>query len=207
MTATETVSLPDAIQRLKRAIHQLTDPIRTHVPGHGVIESPDDWSQLVSAVGEARRGEVSGRRHATSTAPVWADALDLQAEVERETRKWFPELDDVPARLRALAEHRWAPADAEWVDAAARQINVWLARSRQLVDPRPVKTISAACPSCSSTTVYRFDSTGERVRQPALQLVGDLGCTCLACGAHWAPSHYMLLCRVLGFQLPDGVLE
>jgi hypothetical protein len=43
---------------------------------------------------------------------------------------------------------------------------------------------------------------------PALQIVADAGCTCQACKKHtWLPQHYLLLCRVLGFDTPEGVLE
>ena len=47
----------------------------------------------------------------------------------------------------------------------------------------------------------------EHVRVPALQIIAEQGCTCLVCRACWTPDRYLLLCRVLGYSLPDGVLE
>jgi hypothetical protein len=54
--------------------------------------------------------------------------------------------------------------------------------------------------------VYRRDSAGELVRQPALQIVAEQGCTCQACRHCCTPDLYLHLCRVLGFDLPDGVI-
>jgi hypothetical protein len=54
--------------------------------------------------------------------------------------------------------------------------------------------------------VYHRDSAGELVRQPALQ-IGVWGCECMACRAFWAPDRFVFLARVLGYELPEGVLE
>ena len=62
------------------------------------------------------------------------------------------------------------------------------------------------CPACNATAVYRRNSAGENVRVPALQIIAEQGCTCLVCHASWTPDRYLLLCRVLGFDLPRGVL-
>jgi hypothetical protein len=35
----------------------------------------------------------------------------------------------------------------------------------------------------------------------------NIGCTCQHCGAHWTPDRSLFLCRLLGFELPAGVLE
>jgi hypothetical protein len=78
---------------------------------------------------------------------------------------------------------------------------------RGTAQPATRQALLGAVPACGATTVYRKDSTGELVRQPALQIVAEHGCTCQACRYTWAPSHYLLLCKVLGFELPAGVLE
>jgi uncharacterized protein with PIN domain len=64
-----------------------------------------------------------------------------------------------------------------------------------LVNPQSIKTVSAPCPNCNSRFIYRRDSAGESVRQPALQIIAEVGCTCQACGAFWAPGSHLLLCR------------
>jgi hypothetical protein len=63
------------------------------------------------------------------------------------------------------------------------------------------------CLACGAITVYRRDSAGELVRQPALQIVAEAGCSSIDRRYTWAPSHYLHLCRVLGLELPAGVLE
>lgn len=49
-------------------------------------------------------------------------------------------------------------------------------------------------------------SAGERVRQPALR-IGEHGCQCGQCGQVWAPQYFAHLANVLGYELPEGVLE
>ena len=40
-----------------------------------------------------------------------------------------------------------------------------------------------------------------------MQLVTEIGCTCLVCRHTWGPELYLYLARVLGFQTPAGVIE
>ncbi|WP_424712782.1 DUF7340 domain-containing protein [Mycobacteroides abscessus] len=72
----------------------------------------------------------------------------------------------------------------------------------QVARPQP----SAPCPACQKRWVYRRDSSGENVRQPALQLTAQ-GCSCQACRYTWDPSYFVHLARVLECPLPEGVLE
>lgn len=69
-----------------------------------------------------------------------------------------------------------------------------------------MKEISAPCPACGVSHVYRTKA-GERVRQAALQIVAATGCRCLNCDATWTPDRYLLLIKVLGFDKPAGVLD
>lgn len=64
--------------------------------------------------------------------------------------------------------------------------------------------MSAPCPSCGRRWYYRRRDN-ENIRQPALQLVIETGCTCQACGAFWPPERFLFLVRLLGFDLPAGV--
>lgn len=112
-----------------------------------------------------------------------------------------------PARLRHLAAQRWRPQDARDVEQIAADIEAWSVKINALLSPQRVKTICAACPACGARTVYRWNSAGERVAMPALQVIAEQGCTCVVCRTCWTPDRYLLLCRVLGFDLPAGCLE
>jgi hypothetical protein len=147
------------------------------------------------------------RTPAKSLPPLWIDAVQLIGDMDSETRKWCPRLKRTPYRLTWLAEKRWRPQDTDHVTEMANTVDNWCETITHLLDPKSVKHISAACPSCGRGFVYRKDSAGETVRQPALKVVTETGCTCQACQAHWAPDRYMFLCRLLGFALPEGVLE
>jgi hypothetical protein len=45
------------------------------------------------------------------------------------------------------------------------------------------------------------------VRVPALQIITELGCTCLVCRHTWGHELCLHLARVLGFETPAGVIE
>jgi hypothetical protein len=106
-----------------------------------------------------------------------------------------------------LAARPWRPQDTRSVEQIPGNVESWAVQIGALLDPQHVKHFSAACPACGATTVYRRDSAGERVRMPALQIVAETGCTCQACRHTWLPHHYLLLCTVLGFGPPAGILE
>jgi hypothetical protein len=140
------------------------------------------------------------------------DAVDLQSEIDLTVMMWHP---PVPAgrkhptmrRLAALDDVTFRPQDTGKVTRWSVTARGWASRIKTLLDPEAVKTISAPCPACGTETVWRRDSTGEAVRQPALQLVTNQGCTCMACRTSWTPDKYLWLCKLLGFQLPEGVLD
>jgi len=147
------------------------------------------------------------RTPAKSLPPLWIDAVQLLGLMDTETRSWYPKERGVSARLGALSATSWRPQDTDKVTTMASTVDGWCETILHLLDPESVKHISAACPSCGRGFVYRKDSAGETVRQPALKVVTETGCTCQACQAHWTPDRYMFLCRLLGFALPEGVLE
>jgi len=147
------------------------------------------------------------RTPAKSLPPLWIDAVQLLGDMDTETRAWCPKERGVPARLGALAALTWRPQDTHKVVTIATTVDGWCETITHLLDPESVKHISAACPSCGRSFVYRNDSAGERVRQPALKIVTETGCTCQACDASWSPDRYLFLCKLLGFDLPEGVLE
>lgn len=162
----------------------------------------------------ALRDDLAGtqgdhKSHAKSQPPIWIDACQLLAEIDTQTRRWLPGHSrwDTPGRLDMLAGIAWRPQDTSRVTSMTATVLRWCEAITNMLEPQSVKTISAACPSCGRNSVFRRDSAGETVRQPALRIVGNQGCTCLACDAHWAPEKYLWLCNLLGFELPEGVLE
>jgi hypothetical protein len=196
--------LPVALDRLYAAVAGLVDPIKQMLDG-AIMVSPSWYEQLVGAI-TPRKGEGMGRLAGRSVPPVWLDAVDLRVEIDDQTKQWQPDIPTTPARLRAVAARAWRPQDTRTVDAFAGHVESWAVSVRSLLNPTPVKQLAAACPACDKRTVYRRDSAGELVRQPALQ-IGVWGCECMACHAFWAPDRFVFLARVLGYDLPAGVLE
>lgn len=157
-------------------------------------------------------------RQAGSQPPVWVDAADLLTEIDKTVRTWQPDpgifdgdltrepTPETVRRLHHIEDRTWRPQDTDHIEHLTAQLLTWADRIRQLLDPPMRATIPAPCPACQTTTVYRRDSAGDTVRQPALQ-IGAHGCVCLSCRTTWAPSLYTHLARVLGFDLPEGVLE
>jgi hypothetical protein len=147
------------------------------------------------------------RTPAKSLPPLWIDAAQLRIDMDSQTRSWCPKEQGIPQRLGNLSAKTWRPQDTDLVTEMARMVDMWCETILHLLDPESVKHITAACPSCGRSFVYRRDSAGESVRQPALKVVTNVGASCQHCDAHWAPDRYMFLCRLLGFDLPEGVLE
>ena len=150
------------------------------------------------------------RTPAKSLPPLWIDAAELLKTIDHNTRTWTSlksHLGTTPERLHVLTVKNWRPQDTDYVTAIAHNIHRWADQVDQLLEPEAIKHISAPCPACGTQTVHRRDSAGEMVRQPALKLVTGRGCTCQHCDTSWSPDYYLHLCRLLGFELPAGVLE
>lgn len=199
--------------RLKRAVDRLCQPNHGY-HGRTMVTAPSLYEQLCSDLA-GMQGD--NKTPAKSLPPIWIDAAQLKARIDTQTAKWNPTrtLDHwnpnrkspTPDRLLGLAERTWRPQDTDTVNTMARAVDHWSDSIRNLLDPQSVKHITAACPSCGRQTVYRRDDAGELVRQPALRIVTNQGCSCAHCDAHWTPDKYMFLCKLLGFDLPEGVLE
>ena len=196
-------SLPAAIDNLYAAIGGLIDPRKELINGT-VMGAPSLYASLVDQI-PASSGEYSGRVHGASRPPVWCDALDLRIQIDAQVKQWQPKGDSTPTRLRALASQKFRPQDTATLRDYSNNIRTWTHTIKGYLDPERVKGVSAACPACGTRWVYR-QHAGESVRQPALQLIVRQGCTCLACDTFWEPSRYLFLCRLLGFDLPPGVL-
>jgi phage terminase large subunit GpA-like protein len=141
-------------------------------------------------------GTQGNQRHIPgSSPPLNLDAVDLKNDIDSKLTQW------------QLSKQHWRPQDTELIDTYTADIHLWCKRIDALLNPVHTKQISAACPHCEHTHVYRHNSSGESVRTAALQIVAEVGCQCLHCHATWTPDRYLLLCRVLGFDVPTGVLE
>ena len=201
-------TLPDSIERLYRAVSRLCDEPKQLIGGQLRV-APSLWDQLSGAVpGQVRREVLVATGRASSHPPLNVSALDLRDLIDATVAGWIDMQGTTAARLRAVATTKWSPSQVDAVDEMAAAVEYFVARCELVLGiAQRVRTLSAPCPSCGAQRVYRKDSAGETVRQPALQIVAGTGCTCLACGAFWAPDYYLHLARVLGYDLPQGVLE
>lgn len=200
---TEESTLPDAVDQLYRAVGDLVDEQKQYVQGR-VRVAPSWWDRLTEAVAATGLKDGTSRAVAKSRPLCWSDALDLKVRIEDRAKSWIGG-DSVPARLRALASRRWRPQDTEAVQGIAAEVQSWRLSITALVEPARVKTIAAACPSCGQRWAYR-NFAGENVRNPALQVVADAGCTCQCCRSFWPPENYLFLVRLLGFEQPAGIV-
>lgn len=195
-----------ARQHLGAAVDRLCQPT-PRIINHRMRHQPSLYDQLRDDLAGTQAADH--KTHAKSQPPIWIDACQLLAEIDTQTRQWVrrPKHVGTTMRLNHLANQTWRPQDTDLVTTITNTINRWADQITNMLDPQSVKTITAACPSCGRYTTTRKDSAGETIRQPALRIIANQGCTCGACGAHWAPDRYLFLCRLLNFELPDGVLE
>ena len=196
--------LPAALKTFHAAISRLCDRQLSFTAGR-VLTGPSLYRQLQDDLA-GQKG--SSKTPAKSQPPIWLDNADLLMNIDRTTRGWIPKRrGTTPELLHNLAEAAWRPQDTARISGMAAAVAQWCDQIVALLNPQSVKTIEAACPTCGKKTVYRKDTAGDVVRQPALRVITAVGCSCQACGASWTPDRYLFLCRLLGFELPEGVLE
>ena len=210
-------NLPAARRKLSNTISQLIDPKpnnRTLDNGTNRIEWVDSlYDQLTDAL---PGGQGNGGTIPQSSPPMCIDAVDILTRIEKQAAQWHPrpELDAADPnpnhisviRLQQLDRRTWRPQDVEHIDTITTTINAWCEEIRALLNPQPKWTLPNPCPACDTAIVYRRNSAGETVRQPALQ-IGPTGCKCQKCNHTWAPEFFRHLAGVLGYELPTGVLE
>lgn len=163
-------------------------------------------SLYVSLISDLPGTQGDTRTPAKSIPPLWIEAVQLLQNIDSQTVRWMPVPGSTPDRLRMLAKKPFRPQDTDMVDEMAKTTRGWCDSIMNLIDPKTRKYISASCPSCNQSHVYRNDS-GDRVRQPALQWAANTGFECQACKANWSPEQTLFFSRLLGFELPEGVLE
>lgn len=189
--------------RFGRAVDELVEP-RAAVYHTGTHWAPSLYDCLLS---DSAGSQGDHKSVARSLPPIWVDAVQLRTLIDSTVRSWQGKPASTPDRLRVLKCVSWRPQDTDRVWDMTRKVAGWCESIKALLDPLSVKTVDAECPQCGKSWVYGRDSAGEMVRRPALQLVLSSGCTCQHCGAHWGPERYLFLVKLLGFELPEGVLE
>jgi hypothetical protein len=224
-------NLPAALAALQTAIHGLIGETpqlagRPDCPDCHNNDCPDDceqhtcpghltpteslYMQIYDAVGGGRTGQSKGTSRPRSLPTGWIDAQQIIDEIDTAVAIWQPAYTGTPAtvgRLRWMLKSKYRPQDVHGLEQKTQILKEWATEINTLFDPPSVKHFSEPCPACGAKTAYRKDSAGEVVRMPALQIVTDKGCTCQACHYVWGPELYVHLARVLGCDLPAGVLE
>lgn len=190
--------------RLNDAIHRITTP-QTLIHYNTILTAPNLYQQLHAAI-PGQQGD--NKTPAKSIPPLWLDPTLLIMEIDATTKSWTKtNPGSTETRLATLADKTWRPQDTDTITAMTRTINSWCDQIIALLNPEGRKYIEgAACPRCGKKSVYNRDSAGEVVKQPALKVILSQGCTCQACRAHWPPEKFMFLSRLLGRELPEGVL-
>lgn len=179
-------------------------------PGH-LTPTYSLYMQLYDAVHEARSGAGQGASRPRSLPVGWIDAQRILDELDFVVALWIPghgeDIWPTLGRLDEMLRAKYRPQDCHGLEQKTQALREFVKDIVQLFDPPKVQHISAPCPACGATTAHKIDSAGDRVRVPALQVIADQGCTCQVCRYTWTPDLYMHLCRVLGFEMPKGVLE
>jgi len=122
----------------------------------------------------------------------------------------------VVLRLKTLTARKWKVEDAKDVDRIAADLEAHTKKAQELLSGQSIRYIYepdthnlVACPTCGHRYVYKRDSSGQNVRQPALQILasGTTQCMNRQCQAEWGPERMAFLGRMLGFENKSGVLE
>lgn len=203
-----------------RALHaDIRDAARTLTePGVRIIERDNGLrteheaasllDQLAAEVehGRTRRGAGRGG----SGAPVSVEVVDLLRRIRAESAVHWQHLTatnpariprNLTERVRGLAAGACRRTDLDELVPAHRALSDWVTSIRAILDPPRRLHLVAACPACDVRVVHRTDpTTGERVRQPALWVDTEAGCTCLACGEQWPPERLEHLAQVIGCE-------
>ncbi|MDT0223478.1 hypothetical protein [Gordonia sp. AC31] len=188
---------------------QLDNLQRRHEERLVALTAQVDWNdslyeQLAAMIAGAQGTQLGGT--ARSMPPLWVDAADLITTIDRDIAALEPEPGTTIERLHRIADRGWRPQDVDHIDNLTAQITRWAQSIQDLLDPPKRKALPNPCPHCNTAIVYRKDSAGEVVRQPALQ-IGPHGCECQNCYTNWGPGYFRHLAAVLGYPLPEGVLE
>lgn len=205
-------NLPEARRRLDMAVSALTDPKPVYNDGT-TLWRDSLYEQLTEAI---PGGQGNASRVPQSSPPLSIDATEAKHEIDTAAAAWEPrpQIDasrtNLPPitviRLRSLVKRGWRPQDTRAVEQISAAVESWCDTIEDLLNPKPRWHLPNPCPACDVAVVYRKNSAGESVRQPALQ-IGPTGCICQNCHHQWQPAYFQHLASVLGYELPNGVLE
>ena len=217
-------NLPEALRGLGDAISKLIDP-KPQAVDNRIHWIDSLYDQLTDGI---PGGQGNASRVAQSSPPICIDANELKNEIDTAVGAWEPRGADhywlsgppypvQPAdinelapltilRLKAIEKRSWRPQDVRSIDQIIANLQAWCESIKSLLNPAPRWHLPNPCPACNTAVVYRKNSGGESVRQPALQ-IGAAGCVCQNCHHTWAPEYFRHLANVLGYKLPEGVLE
>ncbi|ALA48631.1 hypothetical protein POPTART_85 [Mycobacterium phage PopTart] len=215
-------NLPAAKTRLGNAISALIDPKPEYT--EGTTRWRDSlYDQLTEEI-PGSQGNAS--RIPQSSPPLCIDAVELKTEIDATVAAWEPSSywvfgppypvpqrdltrEHTPLtvlRLQLLERRPWRPQDTHGIEQISGRIEAWCESIKTMLNPPPKWSLPNPCPACDTAIVYRKNSAGETVRQPALQ-IGPSGCVCQNCHHEWGPQLFQHLANVLGYELPAGVLE
>ncbi len=147
-----------------------------------------------------------------SVPPVWTECSEWLRDVDVEVKAWWSDGTGVNKatvnRLHALLDHAWGPDDVDQLRGYTDHLIHWTRNANTLLDGDLTHKweLRAPCPACGTRTHLVEDSTGERIRQFALQ-VDQYGATCGACKYTWGRSYFEHLALTIGCETPAGVLE
>jgi hypothetical protein len=199
-------NLPAAKHDLDYAVSKLIEHSHA-IFGNKLYAGPSLYMQLYDAVGgeQCSTGNGGGNK---SRPPVWLDALDLLTEIDTALEAWQPAYSGVPAtvgRIKHLQQRKWRPQDVRQICQIIAALNSWVLSINTLLNPNPSWTLPNACPACHRAVVYRRDSGGDLIRQPALQIRrgGEPYCRCENCRTVWPEALFPLLAGTLGYQPED----
>lgn len=221
-------SLPQALRDLEDAVSRLVEPeykmagspacggchnedcdtdcLEHTCRGH-LTPTQSLYMQLWDAV-SGQQLQSGGGGGSKSRPPFDTDAFDVLDNIDQVVEIWQPAYTGVPAtvgRLRTMLTCGYRPQDVHALEQKVAILKEWAVEIVEKLTPAPRWTLPNPCPACSKAVVYRKDSAGDPIRQPALQ-IGPSGCHCLNCHTVWVPEKFVFLAKVLG-TMPANVLE
>lgn len=191
-----------ATNELQAAVHRLADPSTSYI-NNTYLEIPGLYDQLRQAMDSYHNTAASST--ARSRPPMWIEAADVKRSLDTFIDSLHLAGGGILAQLRALTTHAWTVDDIDRVKYFTRKLRRYSEDIERLLNLEHFKELTVPCPACGVEYVERRDGGGDLVVSYALQASAEYGCSCQACGYHWAPNQLMQLATDAGLPLPAGV--
>lgn len=196
-TVDEDGDLLTALDQLTNAVAALCNPQISYIDSQ-IRQAPSLYMQLFDAVSgeQAQSGSGTGSK---SRPPFWTDAFDVKNEIDQALEALQPAHNGVPAsvgRMRELLKRQWRPQDVRHMTQISGSLHYWADKITTTLSPQRKWSMPNACPNCGKASVYRPDSGGEVVRQPALSFTAE-GCQCANCKYVWGVERFQILAAAL----------